>query len=137
MDYLDALVSGSFQRTDDGRRLFFPWGALGRGYAVPSEEDFERLRKNVRTYLLICVPLALVAVTWKGLAGGLTLLPLLVLPYVLWARAQRLRLRVTAERLTWSESVALQARAHSTVVLWLLELGALASRRRGRADPPR
>ena len=99
MGYLDAVASRAVKRTDDGRRLFFPWGPLGRGYVVPSEEDFDRLRRNVKTYLLICLLLGPVAVAWKGVGGGLTLLPLLVLPYLLWARAQRLRLRVIAEKL--------------------------------------
>jgi hypothetical protein len=97
MDYFDALARGPFKRTDDGRRLFFPWGPLGGGDAVPSEAEFDRLRRNVKAYLLMCVLLIPVAMAWKGVAGGLTLLPLLLLPYVLWARAQRLRLRMIAE----------------------------------------
>jgi hypothetical protein len=31
MGYLDALTSGSFKTTEDGERLFFPWGPLGDG----------------------------------------------------------------------------------------------------------
>ncbi len=35
MGYFDGLTSGSFKTAEDGRRLFFPWGVLGSGYALP------------------------------------------------------------------------------------------------------
>ena len=60
MGYFDALTSSSFKTTEDGRRLFFPWGTLGRGYAIPSEEEFERLRRRVKAYLAISLPLIIV-----------------------------------------------------------------------------
>ena len=44
MGYFDALTSGTFKTTPDGKRLFFPWGTLGRGYIVGTETDYERLR---------------------------------------------------------------------------------------------
>ena len=45
MGYFDALTSGYFKTAPDGRKLFFPWGVLGRGYAIDSEQDYERLRR--------------------------------------------------------------------------------------------
>ena len=30
----DALTSGYFKTAPDGRKLFFPWGVLGRGYTI-------------------------------------------------------------------------------------------------------
>jgi hypothetical protein len=125
MGYFDALTSSSFKTTDDGRRLFFPWGTLGRGYDIPSEEELERLRRHVKAYMVVSLPLIIVAVTWKGFLGGVALMPVLIVPYVLWTQSQCRRLSRTDEKLTLSESVAGQARAHSTVGLWLLELGAL------------
>ncbi len=126
MGYLDALTSSSFKTTEDGRRLFFPWGTLGRGYAVPSAAEFERLSRSVKAYMVISLPLIILAVTWKGFLGGSVLLPLLIVPYVLWAQSQCRRLQRTEEKLTLGESMAGHARAHSTVGLWLLELAALA-----------
>ena len=43
MGYFDALTSSYFKTTPDGRKLFFPWGVLGRGYTIDSEQDYERL----------------------------------------------------------------------------------------------
>ena len=66
MGYFDALTSSSFKITQDGRRLFFPWGTLSSGYAVPSEENFERLRRSVKAYMVISLSLISLAVTWQG-----------------------------------------------------------------------
>ena len=49
--WLDALCEGSFVRAPDGRRLFFPWGAAGRGYAVPDEARYRGLRRAMRRLL--------------------------------------------------------------------------------------
>lgn len=125
MGYFDALTSSSFKITQDGRRLFFPWGTLSSGYAVPSEENFERLRRSVKAYMVISLSLISLAVTWQGFLGGAVILPFLVVPYIIWARYRCRRLKETDEKLTLGESVAGQARAHSKVGLWLLEIGAL------------
>ena len=126
MGYFDALTSSCFKTTEDGRRLFFPWGTLGRGYAVASEVEFQRLRQRVKAYLVISLPLIIVAVIWKGFLGGTAILPLLLVPYIVWVQSQCRHLESTDEKLTFSESVAGQARAHGTIGLWLLELTALA-----------
>ncbi len=34
--YFNALTAGYFKTGADGRKLFFPWGTMGRGYAIPS-----------------------------------------------------------------------------------------------------
>ena len=37
MGDFDAVISTYFKSTPEGRRLFFPRGHLGRGYAIASE----------------------------------------------------------------------------------------------------
>jgi hypothetical protein len=44
MGYFDALTSSYFKDGADGQKIFFPWGVLGRGYALPSDEAYDRLR---------------------------------------------------------------------------------------------
>ncbi|WP_155253510.1 hypothetical protein [Bradyrhizobium japonicum] len=61
MGYFQGLTSSSFKTTEDGRRLFFPWGVLGRGYLVGSEEKYGRLRKQMKTYIVVSVLLIVVA----------------------------------------------------------------------------
>ena len=31
-------------------KLYFPWLYWGRGYIIPSEPDYERLQRQLRTY---------------------------------------------------------------------------------------
>jgi hypothetical protein len=105
--------------------LFFPWGILGPGYVVPSEEAFRRLHKRVTSYHIASLLLIIVVVAPGGLLGGVVLLPLLLAPYAIWVRAECRQLARATEKLTYSESVAAQARAHSNVGLWTLELAAV------------
>ena len=56
MGYFDALTSSAFKTTEDGRRLFFPWGVLGRGYVL-SQSQYERLQKQVRIYTIVALAL--------------------------------------------------------------------------------
>jgi hypothetical protein len=57
MGYFDGLISGSFKTTQDGRRLFFPWGVLGSGYSIASERDYQRLRQQVKGYMIVSLVL--------------------------------------------------------------------------------
>jgi hypothetical protein len=126
MGYFDALTSNSFETREDGRRLFFPWGILGHGYAIPSEAEYERLRRGVKAYQVVSLPLVIVAMIWKGIPAAAAVVAALIVWYAFWARAQCRRLPRTDEKLTLRENIAGQAREHSLTSLWLLELGALA-----------
>jgi hypothetical protein len=126
MGYFDALTSSSFKTTEDGQRLFFPWGTMGLGYRVESEEQFQRLQRQVKTYLMISLPLTIAAVVLLDVAITIVVVAVVMAAYAAWAGVQCRRLTQSADRLTFNESVANQAREHSTVVLWLLLVGALA-----------
>jgi Na+/H+ antiporter NhaB len=126
MGYFDALTSSSFKTTEDGRRLFFPWGTMGRGYRVESEEQFQRLQRQVKTYLMVSLPLSIAAVVLLDVAVTIVVVAVVMAAYAAWAGVQCRQLTKSADRLTFNESVANQAREHSIVVLWLLMIGALA-----------
>jgi hypothetical protein len=53
MGYFDALASSSFKIAQDGRRLFFPYGVLGRGYVIGSEQDFKRLEREIKIVTIV------------------------------------------------------------------------------------
>lgn len=116
-----------FKTATDGRRLFFPWGVLGRGYVVAGDADYERIRGMRKTFLLISVVL---------IAGGLILqrqsqiAPLSIVigyaaAYAVWTRFTLAGLPTAQERLTMREVVALHPKAYSPFLLWPLEIGAL------------
>ena len=115
MGFLDALCEGSFVRKSDGRVLFFPWGAAGRGYAVPSEERYRRLRRETKRLLalgLLGTPLA--ATLGMGRFGLRPMLAIGVLLALLGALRLALLTRGlerSPERITRAESNARVARS--------------------------
>ena len=51
--YLDAITNSYFKTRDDGTKLFYPQGMLGRlGYVVPSPELEELLRTRVKRFFI-------------------------------------------------------------------------------------
>lgn len=125
MGYFDGLASGSFKTAQDGRRLFFPWGVLGRGYAIASEQDYERLRRQVKWFMIVSFALIIGLGSFKGnLASIVVAFPLIGF-YLISMLYLLPRLERSGERLSLQESVTSQARAHSLVGLWLLEIAAL------------
>jgi Ca2+/Na+ antiporter len=126
MGYFDAWTSSCFKTTQDGRKLFFPWGVWGRGYVVASEQDYERLRRQVKAYMVVAVVPIIVTAALQAYVGALVIVVLLVAFYLVWMRFLLRGLRPSDERLSVQDSMTAQARAHSAAGLWFLEIGALA-----------
>ena len=68
MGYFDALTSGAFKTTPEGRRLFFPWGAMGRGYEIGPEQDYETLRRRIKLWTIVGLVLILAALPTAGIS---------------------------------------------------------------------
>src|ERR1039457_6901337 len=66
MGYFDALMSSWFKTLPDGRKLFYPRGAWGRGYIIASEQDYKRLRQQIKVYLIVMVVLMIGASVSPG-----------------------------------------------------------------------
>lgn len=69
MRVLDALCEGSFVPGRDGRARFFPWGAVGPGYAIPDEASHRRLRRETRRLLALGI-FGVPAIAALGAASG-------------------------------------------------------------------
>jgi Ca2+/Na+ antiporter len=126
MGYFDALTSGTFKTTQDGRRLFFPWGVLGSGYCIASEQDYQRLRQQVKGYMIVTLVLIIAAGSFKGYVVSVVVAALLTTAYVAWMWHLLRRLKNSGERLSLQESMTSQANASGALVLWLLEIASLA-----------
>lgn len=122
MGYFDGLTSGSFKTTEDGRRLFFPWGVLGGGYAIASEQDYQRLRTRVKTYMVVTLAAVIASGMYEPYRAPLAAAALLICFYLGWMWRELPRMERSDERLSMQESMTTQARAHGPVVLWLLEI---------------
>ncbi|MBR0835142.1 hypothetical protein JQ612_18305 [Bradyrhizobium manausense] len=125
MGYFEGVTSSSFKTTDDGRRLFFPWGTLGRGYVLASEDDYRRLRTQVKAYMVAAFALTLVPNLLRAYVLAATLVIALIGFYGVWMWFLLRRLDVADERLSFKESMTSQARAHGAGVLWLLIVSSL------------
>jgi hypothetical protein len=126
MGYFDGLTSSTFKTTKDGRRLFFPWGVLGSGYSISSEQDYRRLQQQVKAYMIVSLVLIIASSSFEGYLVSVVIAALLVTFYLAWMWYVLRRLQYSGESLSLQESMTSQARAYGVVVLWLLEIGSLA-----------
>ena len=122
MGYFDGLASGSFKTTEDGRRYFFPWGVLGGGYAIATEQDYQRLQRQVKTYLVAVLTAVILAGLYDPYRAPLAAAAILVCFYAAWMWRLLPRMERSGEELSLKESMTAQARAHSPAMLWALEI---------------
>jgi hypothetical protein len=126
MGYFDGLISGSFKTAQDGRRLFFPWGVLGSGYAIASEQDYRRLRQQVKAYMAVTLVSVIASGMYEPYIAPLAAAAVLVAFYIAWMWRMLPRMQRSGEKLSLQESMTSQAQAHGATVLWLLEIVSIA-----------
>ena len=106
MSLLDA--SGRFFTTQDGRRLFFPWHSRGSGYVIASEQDYERLRRQVKVYEIVsAIAAGLLALAASFFFSKSYIVDIIIavlasylytVPYTVWMQHLLPRLKVTHEK---------------------------------------
>jgi hypothetical protein len=129
MGYFDGFTRSSFKTTEDGQRLFFPWGSPGQGFVIPSETEFERLRRRVKSYWLIYLSVIAIAGSLQGILVTAVVMIFILAFYVAWARFQCSRLQRSEVKFTRSDRAAAREaniRSVSPIALWLSELACLA-----------
>lgn len=122
MGYFDAITSAAFKTMPDGRRLYFPWGVLGRGYAIPTDAEYNRLRRQTKINSAVSLVLIIAVAMMQHIPWTLGVGGILTAAYAGWAYVQSRRLQPTDERLTYRESLSTQAILHNKVVLWMMEV---------------
>jgi hypothetical protein len=125
MGYFDALGSSAFKTGQDGRKLFFPWGVLGRCYIIDSDQGYDRLRRLIKGYTIVSMVLIVGSLSLAGYLASFVITGLTIGFYSIWMPYLLGDLKRSDERLSLRESISSQAQAHGLVVLWLLEIGAL------------
>ena len=127
MSYFDALMSSWFKTLPDGRKLFYPRGAWGRGYIIASERDYKRLRQQIKVYLIVMLVLMIGASVSPGYLWILGLGVLLLGFYYLVFAPYCVRgLQPSDERLSLQDSYTNEALAFSTKRLWSMVIGSIA-----------
>lgn len=104
-----GLTGGRFKSAQDGSRLFFPWHSRGSGYVITSEQDDERLRRQIKVYeivtliLIAAVPLIFVVDAFKNpnvtIAAVIVVWLLDRILFAAWMQRWLPRLKVTDEKL--------------------------------------
>jgi hypothetical protein len=123
MGYFDALTSASFKTTPDGRKLFYPWGFLSRGYVVPTDDEFDTLRRTYKTvwiviFILVFVTVVLFEVPLLPLAAWVIYLIWLLI----WIRTKTRGLSPANEKLTYGEALNNETSKLSSGLLWFFEI---------------
>jgi hypothetical protein len=125
MGYFDAVTSGTFKTTPDGRRLFFPWGVLGGGYSIASAEEYDRLPRRIKTYLIASVVLIVGANLFAGYVACFVMAAIFCTFYFGWMWFLLPHLEPSGEKMTLNESMTTQALAHGEFGLAVMILASL------------
>jgi hypothetical protein len=126
MSYHDRLVSVYFKTAQDGRKLFFPWTYWGRGYVISSEPDYERLRRQLKTYRAVSLVWIITVCAQQNHIAAFVIAALGPALYAVWTRYLVAGLETTDEKLSLQECWTSLGRAFDASTLWLLEIAALA-----------
>jgi hypothetical protein len=127
--YFEGLVAGNFKTAADGQRLFYPWNVWGKGYVLPDAHTEQRMRKLLKIYYMVWLPLVILIVSiaspfgfYYAFAYAFALIPVGLLVYGVVVRSQTQRLLSSGERLRLTESLTSSASGYSRALLWLLFL---------------
>lgn len=111
MGFLDDWLNKPFQTDQDGRRIYYAW--LRQEYIIPSEAEFQRIRKNLKIYYLISFlwflgSLSLIPVISRDLRSAI--LPIyFFMPLEIWLYCLCRHLKRTDEGLTFHEIIVKRA----------------------------
>jgi hypothetical protein len=129
MGYFEAIAASSFATDSQGRRLFYPWGVLGKGYVIPTDDDYRRLQTTlVRTYQILIPTMILLIVLahrWMPLVPFGPVL-LFLFSYPIWVRRVTSGWSRSAERISLRQQIANQAQYQSRSFLWPFLIFSLA-----------
>jgi hypothetical protein len=127
MRYFNALTDAYFKTDKDGRTVFFPWGFLGRGYTLASDEETQRLRRQIKSYIIVSMVLVVAVMVPLGLLSGLAVGVPFVLFYLVWMFYLLRRLQRSDERMSMKEGLQAQASGYNNpIFLWLMDIVSLA-----------
>jgi hypothetical protein len=126
MGYAEARIAVYFKTAQDGKKLYFPWLYWGRGYIIPSQPDYERLRRQLGTYKSVSFVLIVAVCATQHYTAAFGLAVLIPAFYAVWTKHLVAGLETTDEKMSLKEALSSQARNYSAFALWSLEIGALA-----------
>jgi hypothetical protein len=125
MNYLDSIVNPLFKKSESGSTLFYPWGILGKGYAVRSESEESHIRSLLKVYYLLFLVAMIFCFYVLGWQYAVFCAVLGLGWYAIWSAKVTRPLSASDEKLKYSESVSQGLPYYSTWVLVVLSLFSL------------
>lgn len=125
MGYFEGLVAASFKSDEKGQVIFYPWGIIGKGYILSSEENEIEVRKFVKLYYIVSLPLIMgigILLSWLH---AFILIPLLIAWYCIAIRKYLQGLSISDIKLTMKDTRTSSAKAYNIVTLWFMLAGSL------------
>ena len=115
------IINQMFRTTADGTRIFFPYGAFGKGRIVDSDATYNKIITH--QYFWFFVPLAVVSITIR-LSWFLFIISTLVMCLINYITTQRLvkNLATSEVRITWKDTKSNMSKliTFSKFTNWLL-----------------
>jgi Ca2+/Na+ antiporter len=126
LSYFESIASSCFKKSSEGKNVFYPWGVLGKGYIIPSEEETIALRKSFKrgsvvSFLFVYFTLYMVKAFGLPVATGFILLYAFV--YYIYIQTITRHWEKTSESLSLIESYSNMSRSLSWLNLILLTSG--------------
>ena len=123
MGYFDALLSGVLKTDQDGRRLFYPYGVLSKGYVLASSDAEAKIKKFCVLWMMLSVILTVVffLVVQKWFLSFLVTF-VLIGWYELRIRQLLSGTRLVSDRLSYTQSLSGTAAKLDLRFLWFLEV---------------
>lgn len=123
--YTDLLTAGYIKTGADGRRIFYPWGLLGRGYIFPSNDAYERLNDLLKVFLVVTLAIILPIGARGYYVAATILLALSLVFYAVWISFEVRKLLRTDEKMAYSDGLTNMARLMPAWILWVFEIMSL------------
>lgn len=128
MSFFGAIADSYFKKSSEGKIIFYPWGVIGSGYIIPTEERTAQLKKSFKrlcVFSLLFVYLVLFLGKAFGWPVGLGFMLLYTFGYYIGVQAVTRNLVKTDEKLTVGEFYSNQSKGLSYINIGLLGLGCL------------
>lgn len=120
MGYFDGLTDAAFKTDQQGRKVFYPWGVLGKGYITRDEAHYQRLRSKIKWTYIISLP----AIIIGQVLYGWKIAVLFAVMYTVWYLAMLTLwlsgLEISGEKITVAEARRNSARSHNRATLIFL-----------------
>ena len=108
--YSDLLTTGYIKTGADGRKIFYPWGIFGNGYAFPSNDAYERLNDLLKIFTVVALAIIMPVAVPGNYIAAIILAALSLIFYVVWISFEVRKLQRTDEKMTYGEGYTNLAR---------------------------